>query len=168
MHPLHYLQPACKPDSVRFNLLLKEAETVSIIYLVPTSLSGSHDLPPDIGRAALSAGIHGLSTHDVYGFLRHHRNRWALTPPFHPYPTLVRRSFSVTLIYPHGYLPVKKHGALCCPDFPLQYSGKSRIRERWNGLLLCKVSNYRQYVKISYFYELSVLYIYKRKSTGKV
>jgi hypothetical protein len=37
-------------------------------------------------------------------------------------------------------------------------------------LLLCKVSNYRQYVKISYFYELSVLYIIynKRKSTGKV
>jgi hypothetical protein len=26
-------------------------------------------------------------------------------------------------------------------------------------LLLYKVSNYRQYVKISYFYELSVLYI---------
>jgi len=28
--------------------------------------------------------------------------------------------FSVTLLYPHGYLPVRKHGALCCPDFPIQ------------------------------------------------
>ena len=26
--------------------------------------------------------------------------------------------FSVTLLYPFGYLPVRKHGALCCPDFP--------------------------------------------------
>ena len=134
MHPLHYLQPACKPDSVRFNLLLKEAETVSIIYLVPTSLSGSHDLPPDIGRAALSAGIHGLSTHDVYGFLCHHRNRWALTPPFHPYPTLVRRSFSVTLIYPHGYLPVKNM-VLFVVGLSSQYSGKSRMRS--DGTACC-------------------------------
>ena len=30
----------------------------------------------------------------------------------------VRRSFSVTLLYPHGQLPVKKYGALCCPDVP--------------------------------------------------
>jgi hypothetical protein len=28
------------------------------------------------------------------------------------------RLFSVTLLYPHGYLPVRKYGALCCPDFP--------------------------------------------------
>jgi hypothetical protein len=28
------------------------------------------------------------------------------------------RLFSVTLLYPHGYLPVKKYGALRCPDFP--------------------------------------------------
>jgi len=26
--------------------------------------------------------------------------------------------FSVTLLYPFGYLPVRKDGALCCPDFP--------------------------------------------------
>jgi hypothetical protein len=28
------------------------------------------------------------------------------------------RTFSVTLLYPRGYLPVRKYGALCCPDFP--------------------------------------------------
>jgi hypothetical protein len=28
------------------------------------------------------------------------------------------RLFSVTLLYPRGYLPVRKNGALCCPDFP--------------------------------------------------
>lgn len=34
---------------------------------------------------------------------------------------LTRRAglfFSVTLLYPFGYLPVRKDGALCCPDFP--------------------------------------------------
>ncbi len=30
------------------------------------------------------------------------------------------RLFSVTLPYPLGYLPVRKHGALCCPDFPFR------------------------------------------------
>jgi hypothetical protein len=28
------------------------------------------------------------------------------------------RLFSVPLLYPHGYLPVRKYGALRCPDFP--------------------------------------------------
>ena len=31
--------------------------------------------------------------------------------------------FSVTLLYPFGYLPVRKDGALCCPDFPLPVVG---------------------------------------------
>ena len=34
---------------------------------------------------------------------------------------LTRRAglfFSVTLLYPFGYLPVRKDGAICCPDFP--------------------------------------------------
>ena len=63
--PYVILQPACKPGSVWF----------SIIYLAPSSLAGSYDLPPGIGRAALGAGIHGLSTHKVYGFRCYHRNR---------------------------------------------------------------------------------------------
>ncbi len=41
------------------------------------------------------------------------------------------RLFSVTLLYPHGYLPVRKHGALCCPDFPSRFSlRKSGTMER--------------------------------------
>jgi hypothetical protein len=28
------------------------------------------------------------------------------------------RLFSVTLLYPYEYLPVRKRDALCCPDFP--------------------------------------------------
>ncbi len=45
-------------------------------------------------------------------------------------PTGSGRLFSVALLYPHGYLPVRKYGALCCPDFPFRLSA-----ERWNGLL---------------------------------
>ena len=29
------------------------------------------------------------------------------------------RLFSVPVLCPHGHLPVRKCGALCCPDFPL-------------------------------------------------
>jgi hypothetical protein len=55
--------------------LQKTFEPVSIIYLVPQSLTGSYDLPPGIGRAVLGAGIHGLSTHKVYGSQCHHHDR---------------------------------------------------------------------------------------------
>ena len=40
-------------------------------------------------------------------------------PTFSPLPRpKPRRLFSVPLLYPCGYLPVRKDGALCCPDFP--------------------------------------------------
>ena len=58
---------------------------VSIIYLLRGSLRGSSDLPPGIGRANLSASVHGLATREVYGYPDHPGYRWALTSPFHPY-----------------------------------------------------------------------------------
>jgi hypothetical protein len=64
---LCHLQLACKPDFVRFCFLRKRLKPVSIIYLVTTSLPCSYDLPPGTERAVLIAGIHGLSTHKVYG-----------------------------------------------------------------------------------------------------
>ncbi|EPR68830.1 hypothetical protein ADICYQ_2216 [Cyclobacterium qasimii M12-11B] len=52
--------------------------------------------------------------------------RWALTPPFHPYPNwktscggFLSVVLSVILVFLPGHLPVRKYGALCCPDFPL-------------------------------------------------
>ena len=56
-------------------------------------------------------------------------DRWALTPPSHPYlwcyhPTSRRRQdaprrlFSSARLNPHELLPIKKRSALCCPDFP--------------------------------------------------
>ena len=70
-----FKQLACKPDSVRFWFLQEILKPDSIIYLGPVSLPCSYDLPPGIGRAVLGAGIHGLSTHKVYGSGCHHPNR---------------------------------------------------------------------------------------------
>ena len=44
-------------------------------------------------------------------------DRWALTPPSHPYPC--GRLFSSALLRPCRQLSVRKWSALCCPDFPL-------------------------------------------------
>lgn len=47
------------------------------------------------------------------------RDRWALTPPFHPYPALRRGGvFSVALSLGLPPVPVRDHPALRCPDFP--------------------------------------------------
>ncbi len=42
--------------------------------------------PPASGEQPLTAGIHGLATHGTYGRATSLPPRWALTPPFHPYP----------------------------------------------------------------------------------
>ena len=46
-------------------------------------------------------------------------DRWALTPPSHPYPC--GRLFSSTLLCLRRQLSVRKWNALCCPDFPPLY-----------------------------------------------
>ena len=43
-------------------------------------------------------------------------DRWALTPPSHPYPC--GRLFSSALLHLRRWLSVRKWSALCCPDFP--------------------------------------------------
>ena len=48
----------------------------------------------------------------------------------------IRRSFSVTLLHPRGQLPVKKYGALCCPDVPPVLKD-----ERQTGRLQCDKGN---------------------------
>lgn len=74
--------------------------------------------PPTSGEQPYCVGIHDLATHKTYGFECYHSNRWALTSPFHPYSDESERFFSVTLLCSHKQLPVRKYGALRCPDFP--------------------------------------------------
>ena len=72
--------------------------------------------PPTSGEQPLIVGIHGLATHEAHSRGVLLPSRWALTPPSHPYPC--GRSFSSTLLYPHGYQAVNLRGALRCSDFP--------------------------------------------------
>jgi hypothetical protein len=129
----------------------------SIIYLVPKSLSGSIDLPVKIGRAALLLR-HKDGENLTYLVFQPIRftlpprllgARWALTPPFHPYPNaaswLRRYIFCGTVCYRLAcaaqHLPVRKYGALCCPDFPRADTRSTRDRklhfnERWSSRYL--------------------------------
>jgi len=64
-------------------------------------------------------------------------DRWALTPPFHPYCPKAAvyfcyRTFSLTKDFPLGSMV-----ALCCPDFPLTH----HVRQR-QTLLLFSLQNY--------------------------
>lgn len=104
-----------------------------IIYLVLKSLLESINLPT---RAApfrvLLASSHCpwlIWFFNPWGFSQcaiHIAHEGSLTPLFHPYPNKSRRftflryclSPSVTT----KRLPVRKHGALCCPDFPLTFA----------------------------------------------
>ncbi len=73
--------------------------------------------PPTSGEQPSSIGLHGLATRQTYCPEISLFGRWALTPPFHPY----RKSGGCFLLcyYPLAKIfHIKKHGALCCPDFP--------------------------------------------------
>lgn len=76
---------------------------------------------PRLGRAAL--GCRYTWSFNPSGV------RLPVSPPgpvssYLTFSPLTRRAglfFSVTLLYPFGYLPVRKDGALCCPDFPSRH-----------------------------------------------
>lgn len=107
------MQSACKPGSVLF-----PEEKLSVIYLVLLSPVSFNGLPPGIGRAILHTPVY-MTLQPI------RRTAYYITivpgellPHLFTLTFLKRRLFSVTLLYPHGQLPVKKYGALCCPDFP--------------------------------------------------
>lgn len=66
----------------------------------------------------------------------HHGGPWALTPHFHPYPDSVGTVIFCGTCYQvpacaGTSLPVRKYGALCCPDFPLPHGcGSGRAGRR--------------------------------------
>ena len=101
----------CKPSSVP----RPQAKPPSFIY-DRSHLRPQATYPPTSGEQPLAVGIHGLATRQTYGRSVSLPPRWALTPPFHPYPC--GRLFSVTLLHPHGRQVVSLDVALCCSDFP--------------------------------------------------
>ena len=105
------LQPTCKPGSV---LSRKKA---SAIYLGLSLPAGSSGLPSGIGRATLLAPVYTTLQPIRRTAFRIPAEPVGSYPAFSPLPEN-RRLFSVTLLCPCGQLPVKKYGALRCPDFP--------------------------------------------------
>jgi len=123
---------------------------VSVIYLEHKSPYVFSNLPPDIGRATLHASVYVIlqpirrtasRVTTKPGELLPHL--FTLTPTTFPVPLLARhplqrreiigkcyseRLFSVTLLCPYKQLPVRKYGALRCPDFPLFHKGKATNR----------------------------------------
>lgn len=109
-------------DASAISRVLSPFTGVSIIYLRPQSPAASSNLPLDIGRATLncrytwSCNPQGVRPECVT------TSAVGSYPTFSPLPC-TRRFFSVTLLHPHGRLPVRKCGTLCCPDFPLSLVG---------------------------------------------
>ena len=130
-------QQACKPGSV---LCLRE---VFVIYLGHKSPYASSNLPPGIGRAILHAPVYmilqpirctaTIVTNATGKLLPH---LFTLIPP------LARRLFSVTLLCSREQLPVRKYGALCCPDFPPYQNDKATNR------LAISIQRYGFYFKL--------------------
>ena len=56
------------------------------------SVEQSDEPPSDVG-------LHELSASDVHGLPYHHDNRWALTPPSHPYRRAVRNLAAAVLFF---------------------------------------------------------------------
>ena len=128
----------CLSDRNRYKYAQTKSPTLNVQGVVADSVSrvlcqrhkppsssfiydGSHLSPLAVypsasGEQPLIADIHNLATHKTYCRMTSLPPRWALTPPFHPYP--FGRLFSVTLLYPLEYQAVNLCGALCCSDFP--------------------------------------------------
>ena len=112
---------ACKPGSV-FH---------SIIYLGLMSPPASCSLPPaisptEVGEPERTAPCQRLAVYLALQPMRRTADYVAIiTGGLLPHLfTLTtdepKRLFSVTLLQVYTRLPVRKHGVLCCPDFPLR------------------------------------------------
>src|SRR5260370_36578053 len=71
--------------------------------------------------SVLSCTARGFSCVAPYG-----NNRWALTPPFHPYPAYARRYIFCDTIRRPRFSPATarafaRHAAFMCSDFPLTW-----------------------------------------------
>ena len=107
------MQFAYKPGSVL--QLVTEASAIYLVLLSPVSFSG---LPPGIGRAALHAPVYMTLQPIRRTASRIATKPGELLPRLFTLTKQVWRFFSVTLLCPCGQLPVRKYGALCCPDVP--------------------------------------------------
>lgn len=135
---------ACKPGSVNppWSKIILQQGRALIIYLVLLSPAGSIDLPV-LPRNRKSEQLYSPLKNKYITSAQESRTylvfqpvrftlpslsptkRWALTSPFHPYPDIIGAVYFLWhFLFPPKQinferdLPVRKYGALCCPDFP--------------------------------------------------
>jgi hypothetical protein len=100
---------------------------VLVIDLGEQSPTRSICLPSDLGEQPSSIGLRGISTREVYQASEVASTAGGLLPHLFTLTTLLDRclvavslsaALAVRLPLRVLCLPVKKRGALCCPDFP--------------------------------------------------
>ena len=123
-----------KKNVVGRNLILKKEKTA---VCKPGSVEFRHLSTPVVAgrlyQPTLRVGRATLKPRFIWSF-----NPWGLPSPaslrgvvssylaFSPLPASRRYLFCGTFRSPRGLLPVRKHGALCCPDFPLLLAEQRR------------------------------------------
>ena len=79
--------------------------------------------PPGSDEQPSSPGVFGLSTHKVYPCRLSPNDSVGSYPAFSPLPDLPKQALGGCFLWHWLFpqkrdLPVRKYGALCCPDFP--------------------------------------------------
>ena len=117
---LYFLQPACKPGSV-----------IIPSFILPRHCCRDHTTYPPASDEQPLEPVYMVFQPIWCTASGVASGTGELLPHLFPLSLRLRsgRLFSVTLQYPRGYLPVRKHGALCCPDFP------SRLRYAQYGTM---------------------------------
>ncbi len=90
------------------------------------SPQASSNLPPDIGRATLHTSVYLILQPMTRTAVCVTTNSGGLLPHLLTLTNRSWRLFSSAFVHLHKRLPVRKHGALCCPDFPLTQSASDR------------------------------------------
>ena len=117
---------------------------------------GSSSLPPGNGRAALDCRyIWPCNTWDVRpsGSLRRPVGSYPAFSPLLCIITTQSGNFLSHSLRRRRRLPVRKHGALCCPDFP--HAGYSPARDGTPGCV-CKVNAFLSEVQATSEYHCPI------------
>ena len=92
-------------------------------FYPPTFLRRESNEPPS------NVGLHELSASEVHGLPRHHGNRWALTPPSHPYRRAVRNLAPAVIFFcTSSPSQTTSHQEAECPMLPGLSSRITRMR----------------------------------------
>lgn len=110
----------CKPDSVGRRTVRAAISLAPLARNAPLARGATITRNVSRSRGTAGAGRHSCSVLHRTGFVLPRRllaARWALTPPFHPYPPEAGGMFSATLSVAADLRPsAPRLRAACCPE----------------------------------------------------